>query len=124
MRPDGAFNNWPTGRGFDYLYGLTGGETNQFYPALFRNIIPVDAPSRTDKGYRLTTDLADDCIAWIRTQKLSRLIVDSSCTLPHEGYTAPNQLRSNRGDATQVFLKRAWDWCCEVVLVRQHDMDW
>jgi arylsulfatase A-like enzyme len=41
--PAGPFTNWPTGLGFDYFYGFMGGETDQFYPALFRNTVRVDA---------------------------------------------------------------------------------
>lgn len=65
----GPFENWPLRRGFDYFYGFLGGMTDEFYPALFRGTTPV-APSRTpEEGYHLTTDLVDDCIGWIRTQK-------------------------------------------------------
>ncbi len=65
----GPFENWPHRRGFDYFYGFLGGMTDQFYPALVRGTTPV-SPSRTpEEGYHLTTDLVDDCIGWIRTQK-------------------------------------------------------
>src|SRR4051812_49294698 len=67
--PAGPFTRWPTGLGFDYFYGFLGGETDQFYPALFRNTVAVEAARRPEEGYHLTTDLADDCIAWMRTQK-------------------------------------------------------
>lgn len=65
----GPFTNWPIRRGFDYFYGFVGGETDQFYPALYRNTMPVDPPGRPEDGYQLTRDLADDCIAWMRAQK-------------------------------------------------------
>lgn len=65
----GPFENWPHRRGFDYFYGFLGGMTDQFYPALYRNTTPVAPPKRPEDGYHLTTDLVDDCIAWMRTQK-------------------------------------------------------
>ncbi len=65
----GPFDNWPNQRGFDYFYGFVGGETDQFYPALVRNTTPVPPPRTPEQGYHLTTDLADDCIEWMRTQK-------------------------------------------------------
>ena len=65
----GPFENWPHRRGFDYFYGFLGGMTDQFYPALYRNSTPVAPPRRPEDGYHLTTDLVDDCIAWMRTQK-------------------------------------------------------
>jgi arylsulfatase A-like enzyme len=34
--PMGPFDRWPSpGGGFEYFYGFIGGETNQYYPALF-----------------------------------------------------------------------------------------
>ncbi|MFD7307931.1 arylsulfatase [Promicromonospora sp. NPDC059942] len=65
----GPFDNWPTNQGFDYFYGFISGETDQFYPSLIRNTTPVEPPARPEDGYHLTTDLADDAIAWIRSQK-------------------------------------------------------
>jgi arylsulfatase len=65
----GPFDNWPTSQGFDYFYGFISGETDQFYPSLLRNTTPVQAPKTPAEGYHLTTDLADECIAWVRQQK-------------------------------------------------------
>jgi arylsulfatase len=65
----GPFENWPHRRGFDYFYGFLGGMTDQFYPALYRNTTPVAPPRRPEDGYHLTTDLVDDCIGWMQTQK-------------------------------------------------------
>ena len=67
--PAGPFSHWPTGLGFDYFYGFIGGETDQFYPALYRNTVPVQAAKGPDDAYHLSTDLAEDCIAWMRSQK-------------------------------------------------------
>jgi arylsulfatase len=65
----GPFENWPHRRGFDYFYGFLGGMTDQFYPALYRNTTPIAPPRSPADGYHLTTDLADDCIAWMHAQK-------------------------------------------------------
>ncbi len=67
--PAGPFHNWPLRRGFDYFYGFLGGETDNFHPLLFRGNAPVEVGKRPEEGYHLTTDLADDCIAWMRNQK-------------------------------------------------------
>jgi arylsulfatase len=40
--PQGPFDRWPTGSGFEYFYGFVGGETNQYYPALTESTIPVE----------------------------------------------------------------------------------
>lgn len=67
--PAGPFDLWPTRMGFDYFYGFIGGETDNFHPSLYRDTIPIDPPGSPEEGYHLTTDLADDCIAWMRRQK-------------------------------------------------------
>lgn len=67
--PAGPFDNWPTQRGFDSFYGFIGGETDQFYPSLYRGTEPVEAGRTPEEGYQLTRDLADDCIQWMRQQK-------------------------------------------------------
>jgi arylsulfatase A-like enzyme len=65
----GPFVNWPTQLGFDYFYGFIAGETDQFFPALYRGTTPVEIPGTAEDGYQLTRDLADDCIGWVRRQK-------------------------------------------------------
>jgi arylsulfatase len=65
----GPFDNWPTNLGFDYFYGFIGGETDQFFPALYRGTRAVPIPGKAEDGYQLTRDLADDCIDWMRRQK-------------------------------------------------------
>ena len=40
----------PTGGGgFEYFYGFIGGETNQYYPAIYEGTTPVE-PERTQEG--------------------------------------------------------------------------
>ncbi|MGI9252503.1 MAG: arylsulfatase, partial [Thermomicrobiales bacterium] len=64
----GPFDHWPTSLGFDYFYGFIGGECDQFYPPLYRGTTPVEAPTTPEQGYQLTSDLTDDCIAWIKAR--------------------------------------------------------
>jgi arylsulfatase len=50
----GPFENWPhPGGGFEYLYGFIGGETNQWYPALYDGVTPPS--SRPAPRRRATT---------------------------------------------------------------------
>lgn len=70
VTPVGPFNAWPTGGGgFEYFYGFIGGETNQWYPALFEGTTPVEAPKTPEEGYHLTEDLTQKATKWIRQQK-------------------------------------------------------
>jgi arylsulfatase len=67
--PAGPFDNWPTNQGFDYFYGFISGETDQFFPSLYKNTDAIEPPARPEDGYQLTRDLADECIGWIGKQK-------------------------------------------------------
>ena len=60
----GPFDQWPIGMGFEYFYGFVGGETNQWRPDLYRNTTRV-YPYVGKPGYNLTTDMADDAIAYL-----------------------------------------------------------
>ncbi len=64
----GPFDQWPTGRGFDYFYGFVGGDSDQFRPALYENTRPV-YPSGKDPDYILDRDLADRAINWLHNQR-------------------------------------------------------
>ncbi|MFB3048671.1 MAG: arylsulfatase, partial [Acidimicrobiia bacterium] len=67
--PMGPFRQWPTGTGFEHFYGFVGGETNQYYPAIYRDTVPVEPQSGPEDGYHFTEDMADQAIQWVRQQK-------------------------------------------------------
>ncbi len=68
--PMGPFDHWPhPGGGFEYFYGFIGGETNQYYPALYDGTVPIETPKSPEEGYHLTDDMTDKAITWVRTQK-------------------------------------------------------
>ena len=55
---------WPLGRGFDRWYGFHGGETHQFFPALYHDNHSLRPPERPG-GYHLSADLADRAIEFV-----------------------------------------------------------
>jgi arylsulfatase len=65
--PDGPFDQWPSGLGFEYFYGFLGGDTDNWHPALFENTRPV-LPPVGDPNYILIHDMTDRAINWIRIQ--------------------------------------------------------
>ncbi len=65
----GPFDRWPTGMGFDYFYGFNAGETDQFYPVIFQNTIPVEPDKTPEQGYHFLTDMTDKAINWLHLQK-------------------------------------------------------
>src|SRR3954471_12775558 len=68
--PVGPFDAWPSGGGgFETFYGFIGGENNQYYPALYDGLTPVEPEKTPEEGYHLTVDLADRAIGWVKTQK-------------------------------------------------------
>jgi arylsulfatase A-like enzyme len=70
VTPVGPFDAWPTGGGgFEYFYGFIGGETNQWYPALFEGTTPVEPAKTPEEGYHLTEDITTKASKWIRQQK-------------------------------------------------------
>ncbi|WP_167104730.1 arylsulfatase [Mycobacterium sp. DL592] len=67
VSPAGPFDRWPTGMGFQEFYGFMGGESHQYKPGLYHGTTPIEAPDI--EGYHLTTDLADQMIAWVGRQR-------------------------------------------------------
>ncbi len=68
--PMGPFDSWPSGGGgFEYFYGFIGGETNQYYPAIYEGTTPVEPEKTPEDGYHFTEDMTDKAIKWIRQQK-------------------------------------------------------
>ena len=67
--PMGPYRQWPTGMGFEYFYGFLGGETNQWYPAIYEGTTPIEPPGTPEDGYYFNDDLSDRAIAWVRQQK-------------------------------------------------------
>jgi arylsulfatase A-like enzyme len=68
--PMGPFDSWPTGGGgFEYFYGFLGGETNQYYPALYEGTTPIEPEKTPEEGYHFTTDMTKKATNWIRQQK-------------------------------------------------------
>jgi arylsulfatase A-like enzyme len=117
--PMGPFQQWPTGSGFEHFYGFVGAETNQWYPALYDGITPVE-PSRTpEEGYHFTEDLTDHAIAWVQRQK--SLMPDK----PFFMYFAPGATHAPHHVAPEWSAKyqgkfdAGWDVVREETLARQ-----
>jgi arylsulfatase A-like enzyme len=63
----GPFDLWPNGLGFEHFYGFIGGDSDQWHPALYDNMTPIE-PYLGDPTYILDRDLADKAIGWMRMQ--------------------------------------------------------
>lgn len=116
----GPFDRWPTALGFDYFYGFIGGETNQYYPTLFENTVPVEAASTPENGYHLMTDLTDKAVNWLRYSK------SVNPDKPVMMYFAPGSMHAPHHVAAQWRERFAgqfdqgWDAVRDETVERQH----
>jgi arylsulfatase A-like enzyme len=68
--PLGPFDQWPTGGGgFEYFFGFIGGETNQWYPAIYEGTTPMEQSKSPEEGYHFTEDMTNKAMGWVRQQK-------------------------------------------------------
>jgi arylsulfatase A-like enzyme len=120
--PMGPFTQWPTGSGFEHFYGFVGAETNQWYPALYDGLTPVEPPKSPEEGYHFTEDLTDQAIGWARQQK--SLMPDKPFFMYFApGAThAPHHVPKEWADKYQGRFDAGWDAIREETLARQKDL--
>jgi arylsulfatase A-like enzyme len=117
--PNGPFDCWPAGGGFEYFYGFIGGETNQWYPALYEGTTPIEPDKTPEQGYHLTDDLATKAIKWVRQQKA--LVADK----PFFIYFAPGATHAPHHVPKEWIAKykgkfdQGWDKLREETFARQ-----
>jgi arylsulfatase A-like enzyme len=121
--PLGPFDAWPTGGGgFEYFFGFVGGETNQYYPALYEGTTPLEPERTPEEGYHFTDDMTDRAISWIRSQK--SLMPDKPFFVYYApGAThAPHHVPTEWSDKYRGRFDQGWDALREEILVRQKEL--
>ena len=120
--PMGPFTQWPTGSGFEHFYGFVGAETNQWYPALYDGITPVEPPKTPEEGYHFTEDMTDRAISWVRQQK--SLMPDKQFYLYFApGAThAPHHVPTEWSDRYKGRFDAGWDALRDETLARQKQL--
>jgi arylsulfatase len=121
--PMGPFDAWPTGGGgFEYFYGFLGGETNQYYPAIYEGTTPVEPDRTPEEGYHFTEDMTDRAIGWIRQQKA--LMPDKPFFVYFApGAThAPHHVPAEWSDRYKGRFDQGWDALREEILARQKEL--
>ena len=121
--PMGPFDAWPTGGGgFEHFYGFVGGETNQYYPAIYDGTVPVEPEKTPEEGYHFTEDMTDKAIAWVRQQKA--LMPDKPFFVYYApGAThAPHHVPTEWSDKYKGRFDRGWDALREEILPRQKEL--
>jgi arylsulfatase len=121
--PMGPFDAWPSkGGGFEYFYGFIGGETNQYYPAIYEGTNPIEPERTPEEGYHFTEDMTDKAIAWVRQQKA--LMPDK----PFFVYYAPGATHAPHHVAPEWSAKykgrfdQGWDALREEIFSRQKEL--
>jgi arylsulfatase len=118
--PMGPFDSWPSGGGgFEYFYGFIGGETNQYYPAIYEGTTPVEPPSTPEEGYHFTDDMTTKAIRWVRQQKA--LMPDKPFFMyVAPGAThAPHHVSPEWSDNYKGQFDQGWDAVREHTFARQ-----
>jgi arylsulfatase A-like enzyme len=121
--PMGPFDAWPTGGGgFEYFYGFLGGETNQYYPALYEGTTAIEPDKTPEDGYHFGEDMTDKAIQWVRQQK--SLMPDK----PFFAYYAPGAAHAPHhvpkewSDKYKGRFDEGWDALREEILARQKEL--
>ena len=117
----GPFDLWPTGLGFEHFYGFIGGDTNQWAPAVFDGTRPVE-PYVGKPDYHLTTDLADNAIQFIHTQKALAPQKPFFLYFAPGATHAPHHAPKAWIDKFRGKFDQGWDKQREITLARQKEM--
>jgi arylsulfatase len=122
ISPAGPFDRWPTGQGFEYFYGFNQGETNQWYPVLYRNTTPVAQPKSPEQGYHFTVDMTDEAIAWTRNVRAANrdkpwfaYFATGAAHAPHHAPKAWREKFKGKFD-------HGWDKQREITFARQKEL--
>ena len=120
--PMGPFDHWPTGSGFEYFYGFVAPETNQYSPALYDGVTPVEPPKTPEEGYHLTEDITDKAITWVSQQK--SLMPDKPFFMYYApGAThAPHHSPKEFSDKYKGRFDEGWDAIREETIARQKEL--
>ena len=120
--PVGPFDAWPSGGGgFEHFYGFIGGENNQYYPALYDGLAPVEPEKTPEEGYHLTEDLADRAIDWVRTQKALAPDKPFFMYFAPGATHAPHHVPSEWADKYAGKFAAGWDAQRESTFARQKE---
>ena len=122
--PMGPFNSWPSrGGGFEHFYGFVGGETNQYYPALYEGTKPLEPEKTPEEGYHFTEDMTDKAVNWMRQQKA--LMADKPFFVYFApGAThAPHHVPKEWADKYKGKFDQGWDKIREETFARQKQLN-
>jgi arylsulfatase len=121
--PMGPYDQWPTGGGgFEYFYGFIGGETNQFYPAIYEGTTPIEPDKTPEEGYHFTEDMTNKALKWMRQQK--SLMPDKPFFMYFApgACHAPHHVPKDWVDKYKGKFDQGWDKVREQIFARQKEL--
>ena len=120
--PMGPYRQWPTGMGFDYFYGFIGGETNQWYPALYEGTTPVEPAGTPEDGYYFNDDLSSHAVKWMRQQKALMPDRPFFAYFAPGATHAPHHVPAEWADKYKGRFDKGWDALREETFARQKEL--
>jgi arylsulfatase len=121
--PIGPFDAWPSGGGgFEYFYGFIGGETNQYYPAIYEGTTPLEPTRTPEQGYHFTEDMTDKAIMWVRQQKALAPDKPSFVYYAPGATHAPHHVAREWSAKYQGRFDGGWDALRQEIFDRQKDL--
>ena len=107
-----GFDAWPTGGGgFEYFYGFIGGETNQYYPAIYEGTAAVEPEKSPEEGYHFTEDAPTSRSTGSASRNRSCPTSRSSCTSLQEPLMPRTTCRPSGRTSTRVASTKAGTGC-------------
>ena len=122
ISPAGPFHNWPTGQGFEYFYGFNQGETNQYFPTLYRNTKPVPQPKSAADGYFFMEDMTNEAIAWTHNVRAANPNKPWFNYFSTSGVHAPHQPPKDWREKFEGQFDHGWDRQRELTHAKQLEM--
>ncbi|MET0862589.1 MAG: arylsulfatase [Microbacterium sp.] len=119
----GPFDHWPhPGGGFEYFYGFIGGETNQWYPAIYENTSAIEPWGTPEEGYHFMADMTQKAIDWTKQQR--SLAPDKPFfTYFAPGAThAPHHVPQEWADRYAGKFDDGWDAVRDATFLRQKEL--
>ena len=121
--PMGPFDQWPTGGGgFEYFYGFIGGETNQWYPAIFEGTTAIEPEKTPQEGYHFTEDMTNRAIKWARQQKALMPDKPFFMYFAPGACHAPHHVPKEWADKYKGKFDQGWDKLREEIFARQKSL--
>lgn len=122
ISPAGPFDRWPTGLGFDYFYGFNQGETNQWYPIIYRNTTWTPQPKSPEHGYHFLSDMTDEAIAWTRNIRAANADKPWFNYFSTSGIHAPHHAPKAWQEKFVGKFDQGWDKARELTHAKQLEM--